>query len=319
MGRTEGEQPKKSDDVPKPQTWFGKAWTPIRSTGKGIIGLAAFGAAVVAIAAWFPIAQDNIWPKEKEYRLLADIHAGYSVDYVKSKLGTPAEVRSASKNVSLKYTLMTFPRDDHLVSILANEAGEVEMYSVLSCNHDFRPHFDLPTGAGITLQSQRLSEVQPKNKDESYTLLSYDFAGDGQVERATEVIPGSGTNSFDRMSYLYGANGLCSETLPPLGLLPQEAGYNGILRDATQNIRSERENMMANFYSELAPGFDFSYVVLPPSLPPDNFTWHSENPDHDSYGSISPSPSRAEVPPNFLTKQAPPNPNQMPPQGRSGP
>lgn len=304
MGRAEGEQPRESGDIPKPQTWLAKAWATINSTRHGVVELAAFGAAVVAIAAWFPLAQDNIWPQEKEYRLLADIHAGYSVDNVKSKLGTPVGVRSASTNASLKYILMTFPRDDHLVTILANEAGEVEMYSVLSCNHDFRPHFDLPMGARIALQSQRVGDVQP---GDNLTLLSYEFSVNGIVERATEMVSGSGSNALDRMSYLYGANGQCSEALPPRGMTPP-VEYNGILRDAPQDIRSARENMTANFYAELAPGFDFSYVVSPPSLPPDDFTWHTENTDHDSYGSISPSPSRHEFPPNFLTKERSPEP-----------
>ena len=306
MGRDEGEQDKKDENAPAGLSRFRNVWPRIKSIGRSVTGLSAFGAAVVAIAAWFPLAQDNLWPKEKEYRLLADIHAGYSVDYVKSKLGTPVEVRPASTKPNIKFTLMVFPRDDHIVSIVANDAGEVEMYSVLSCSHDFRPRFDFPEGGSITLQGNHLDQIQTEKKTESDTLLSYNFAVDGQVERATEVLPGSGSASLNGMSYLYGANGVCSEILPPSHMLHQDASYNGMLKDSGQDIRSERQSMTANFYTELAPGFEFSYVVVPPTLPPNDLTWQTENPDQTSYGSISPSLTQREIPPNFLAKQPPP-------------
>lgn len=297
MGRAASE----GGDGPSAKVWarIRKCAPPAAKASKFITGLAALGGAVVVITAWFPMAYDNIWPNEKAYGLLEGIHAGYSVDYIKSKLGVPVTT-APTGTPGEGLTLMTFPEDKYLVSVIAKN-NEVELYSVLSCASDFRPHFVIPGSAGVTLQAENISDVGPASPgDAAFTQLAYEFGGDGQTERASELVAGSGTMVLEGMSLVYGTNWACpGPSSRPDVTGSANASYSGALSQTTPFVKAIRSGTLVNFFAELAPGFDPCHVEASVQCP-------EQVPNTEL--KVSPTPSQFEAPPGFFAKFWPATP-----------
>lgn len=71
-----------------------RAWPrPLRvllTFGKGVTWLAGLAAAATAIAAWFPLAYEQIWWRDVAYEKLRNLGAGQSISFVEAALGTPS-------------------------------------------------------------------------------------------------------------------------------------------------------------------------------------------------------------------------------------
>lgn len=213
-------------------------WPRIRSAGKGITGLSGLGAAIVAIAAWYPMANDHLHPELKEYENLKALYVGASVSLFDSKLGAPSIVKAVPGEPEM--TERMYVKPDYVVETVATREGQTKLFSVLSCNPDFRPSFEF-LGSRVTLQDKPLADQKPFGRPPSE--LFYEVPQTvSSPEFYFELTADTSGASHNRGSG-YGVNGACSKDLPSVD-------YAGPVADAPQEINVFRERVPANFYVE---------------------------------------------------------------------
>lgn len=263
-------------DTPK-KTDARRAWWPrIVTFAKGVTGLAALGAAIVAILAWFPMARDFVDPRFKEYENLKSLYAGASVSFFDGKLGPASIVRAAPTEAGITERL--YVKEDYIVQTLATPEGETKLYSVLSCNPNFKPSLN-SFGGAVTLHDKPLAEQMRPGQDpqELNYLRPAVVINTVYFELAIDV---SAPSHY--RGYGYGVNTACS-TGSGSESPPAPSVYEGPPSKAPQDIQDYRAKVPANFYVEawdrpirkLSPsGLPHYSIVtpLPENLPP---TWSS--------------------------------------------
>jgi hypothetical protein len=162
--------------APEQHRWH-RTWHWVSAPLKAITWLAALLAAITALYAYGPAAYRFIAWRQVEYDVIENIHAGFNIAYIDEKLGKPAMVKAVTAQRPL--TQYIYLRRDYVVMADVDSAGEVELYSVLSCDASFAPTFAAPDGTLITLQSQPLDHAAawryPKEQqgDPNKRLLAY--------------------------------------------------------------------------------------------------------------------------------------------------
>jgi hypothetical protein len=115
-------------------------WPALKFAAKAIIGLSALGAAIVALIAWLPLANDRLHPELKEYEALRALYAGASVSLFDGKLGPPSIVKAVPGEPGI--TKRIYVKEDYVEETVATQEGQAQLYSVLSCNQEFKPSFE---------------------------------------------------------------------------------------------------------------------------------------------------------------------------------
>jgi hypothetical protein len=243
---------------------FKPLWPRAKAIGKGITGLAELGAAAVVILAWFPQAVDTICPNLKEYKTLDTLYAGASVAQFDAKLGPPSIIKAVPAKSGITERL--YVKKDYVVETLATEEGQTTMYSVLSCDSNFKPTFK-SFGSEITLQDKPLAATSPPGQQpielhyEKPTLV-------GSATYYFELYTDTSGASHGRGSGS-GVNGVC-------GKLPDADDYSGPASLAPEKINDYRMSTPANFYVEsteqsIRNGADNLVTPFHEDLPPN---WH---------------------------------------------
>jgi hypothetical protein len=215
-------------------------WPKLKTLGKGITGLAGFGAAIVAIFAWFPMARDFVNPNFKEYENLKTLYVGASVSHFDSTLGPPSIVKAIPGETGTMERL--YVKKDYVVETLATADGQTKLYSVLSCNSDFKPSFTF-LDSKITLQDKPLAAQMPFGRPPEWLYYeppstvsspTFYFEMTAEISGASRNRgSGYGVNSVD---------GACGD-------LPAQ-GYEGPPDKAPQEISDYRAKALPNFYVE---------------------------------------------------------------------
>jgi hypothetical protein len=232
-------------DTPKWRRALRVWWPRTKTAGKGVIGVAGLGAAVVAIYAWFPLARDTAWPELKEYATLESLYAGASVTFFDDTLGPPSIIHALSGENGLTERL--YVKKDYIVTTLATPDGQTKLYSVLSCSPAFKPSFDF-RGNKITLQDKPLAAQMPSDRPPAalYFVQPTTVSSPTFFFELTEYT----SNASGNRGSGYGVNGSC-KNLPSTAGGDMAPGYEGPPAQAPREISDYRSRTSANFYVEL--------------------------------------------------------------------
>jgi hypothetical protein len=218
--------------------------------------------------------------REDEYRRLRAIHAGYDLSFVQNQLGAPAQVNEVGDT---DFTERIFVRRDHFVQVVSSSSGRVVLYSVVSCDEDFRPTFDAEPSTEVQLQDMPLStvpvldpEVAAEREaatvggthlfDDDFRRLQYQAPSTVSTPENYVEWTGPSSNSTQLRAYFVGVNPLCVGSSQH-GALPHQS-YVGDVAGAPHEVRQFRQNFAANMYAEtvdpLLPELDhLGMIVIP--------------------------------------------------------
>ncbi|MER6393694.1 ETEC_3214 domain-containing protein [Streptomyces sp. NPDC001523] len=112
------------------------------------------------------IRQQTVDWRLVEYRKLQDLRAGQTLDFFKSKLGTPVyqpgETLGVRANVAGS-RIIFHPRPEYWVEVVVDPKGAVVVYTVTSCSDGFRPTLHVRGGDEpswpVTLNQTPMSKV----------------------------------------------------------------------------------------------------------------------------------------------------------------
>jgi hypothetical protein len=247
-----------------------KCWMAIRLFANPLLAIAGLITALTLLVQFAPGTWDKIFWRPVEYSILKQLHAGYSIDYVKSKLGEPALVNSSSTVPG--YRELTFVRRDYFVQTIVSGSGRVEGLTIVSCSPDFKPTFNAPDRSQVMLQAVPLAQAQidiqanshdtSTNKDLNDGRILYYFPGltVSSIDQYLEAGSFNGSNFQESRSFYVGISSLCIETANYQTIFHLGGKvYSGPASDAPTNVAIIRRRVAANLYSELASP---SYLIL---------------------------------------------------------
>lgn len=233
-----------------------RAWPrPLRvllTFGKGVTWLAGLAAAATAIAAWFPLAYEQIWWRDVAYEKLRNLGAGQSISFVEAALGTPI--------VSMSFDPDTGPQagdellagiyrgQDYYAYTVSDTHGRVVLYSVLSCDAKFAPTLFSPMVSKVQLQTVPLSQAEHYSSNHDPNSRAATLVPPSTVSSLGQLIETgetSGSNSANAQYWFLGINSACGDlTAAGIELQDQSSpGQNSV-------IDAVRESQPANFYTE---------------------------------------------------------------------
>lgn len=240
-----------------------KSWYAYRMA-KPVVGFAGVVAALVLLVEVAPKVYAPIAWRGEEYASLREIHAGYELDYVSERLGSPAMVDRVGVDGGASYRELIYARRQHFVQVVVDDDDRVLLYAVTSCDADFRPIFDAGEGIEVQLQRRSVREAAqpvppsppvptPVTVDEleSRRLLHY---RSGLTSTSPEFFLESWGGSLAERNrhYFFGVNTLCVQ--------PSEYGrlagvdYIGGVSGVPPKVQAIRTAVSANTYAETAPG-----------------------------------------------------------------
>ncbi|MFB2598178.1 ETEC_3214 domain-containing protein [Herbiconiux sp. P17] len=228
----------------RPAKWF-------LNGGKAITWCAGLLAAISALVLFVPNAVNTVFWRPVEYDLLNRIHAGDSTEFVTSLLGQPALVEGIAGGSGL--TQSVYLRRDHSVMTVADDAGRVVLYSVLSCDPEFAPTFTTPIRSTVRLQDRPLREaetVRNASADEMLNdrqVVAVPPLSVSSLDQLIEVGIQSGSNAARTQSWFVGINGACADTVVLAEDLPLDSN-----QPTDASIAALRSSTAANFYAETA-------------------------------------------------------------------
>lgn len=237
------------------QHWWQTTWQWISAPLKAITWLAALLAAITALYAYGPAAYRFIAWRQVEYDIIENIHAGFNIAYVDAQLGKPALVKAVSAQRPL--TQYIYVRRDYVVMADADSAGEVELYSVLSCDASFAPTFSAPNGTLVSLQSQPLARAAawryPKEQqgDPNKRLLAYfPRSTADSLGQELEYDADAGTSATSGTWTLVGYNDECGRGADSLAA---DRSIWQTTAPGNPRVKAFRAHNAANIYAETAP------------------------------------------------------------------
>lgn len=241
------------------------AGSPLGVVVKSVLLVAAVVGALVVIADAGLGVRDR-WQREfnwrePAYRKLTSLHAGFSIRRFEQVLGTPVFER-----VKGKFREQTFRGRDYWVQAVSNAQGSVFLYSVTSCDPEFRPTFKV-TGLPRPVTLQKSTYSQATTDTQSLHNIDFFASGGPGGSRFFETV--AATNPSNYKSLGFGVSEACPgwfhEYLSPSfrALLPpiRRASYLGPLKGAPAWVVTFRRQRRVNTYAESAPN-----VRLEPSV-----------------------------------------------------
>ncbi|WP_440901070.1 ETEC_3214 domain-containing protein [Actinosynnema sp.] len=228
---------------------------------------------------------DEVFWRKPAYERLGSIHAGYTQEYVKQVLGQPASVQPIR---GTEFTESVFQGRDHWAKTISDADGRVALFSVTSCDEEFRPTFDIGN-AVIQLQAGTIASAispDPDARDPQSGFHSgirtIDWragATGGSPEQYLEWSGPSSTASGLR-AYFVGINTrMCADNIPR-EMLPSSETYSADASQAPPRIARFRQAVSANSYAEtiypILPALDPSFGMLDfahPNAPDCDASW----------------------------------------------
>lgn len=245
--------------------WGGRA-------SKTILWLAAVGAAIATIVGWSQLAIAAANPHAAAYASLHRLGVAVTVDHFVAVLGEPAAVTHideiASDAEGVAYSNLdrqVFLQEDFIVSILSDDRGEVQQYTVLSCDPSFQPSFRTPLGSTVKLNSQALSNADTADIPPERIIVATGGTASTPVQ-LLDVMRAEGDGHSRYRGYGLGISELCVDFSTPDGTAIPE--YDGSLDGLNESAALLRGAAPANYYVEFGMSFSLlsdgvRYVVPP--------------------------------------------------------
>jgi hypothetical protein len=235
----------------------------------------AFGIIGGAVQTVEWVGETFFW-RHGEYEKLQRLQAGFTLSRFESELGSPTfarvrrrsarsgreERRLLTAGVSPVLRETVFRGRDYWVQAVSNADGSVLMWSVTSCDEEFRPTFKFPTLAGsaeVTLQESKLSAVYPREEGRD-VRAHYLQGATGTALYYEQTYTG---NPGNYQSFAWGWGDGCGDAqvaalYDRVGYPKLERGrYGGLVRDVNRSTARFRDRAAANSYAETAPGVAF--------------------------------------------------------------
>lgn len=253
-----------SEDASSTRTKRFDAW--LRNTPLILIlGLIAFllttsitiGGAVTGALHWYDTKHE--W-RQREYRKLEGLRAGFTIEHFDAVLGQPVFRRSSARG---KLQESTFEGRDYWVQAVSSAStGSVDLYAVTSCSQSFNPTFVLPDRTKITLNRAALARIHPSGGFDAQA----NYFAPGATADAHFIDYAYGGNPWNYKSFAWGFNDACvnlpgwDHYLPktdwPFGA---DGQYFGRSVGGGPEIQAFRRRIPVNTYAETSPtaGFDF--------------------------------------------------------------
>ena len=259
--------PKAANQAPG-QHWWQTTWHWISAPLKAVTWLAALLAAITALAAYGPAAYRLLEWRAVEYDIIENIHAGFNIAYVDAQLGKPALVKAVSAQRPL--TQYIYVRRDYVVMADADSAGEVELYSVLSCDASFAPTFSAPNGTLVSLQSQPLAHAaawrypEDHQVDPNKRLLAYfPRSTADSLGQELEYDSDAGTSATSGTWTFVGYNDECGRGADSLAA---DRSIWQTTSPSNPRVTAFRAHNAANLYAETAPNSQLALDTAQGSL-----------------------------------------------------
>lgn len=239
---------------------------------KAVLWVAGFGAAIATILGWWQLAVAAANPHADAYAALNRLGVAVTVDHVIAVLGEPAAVTriegidgDGGSTTFADYQRQVFLQEDYIVTILSDAQGEVQQFTVLSCDPTFQPAFRTPVGSTVRLNDAPLGAADTSDAAAEMVYVTTDGTASTPVQML-DVMRASGDAPTRYRGYGLGISELCVPFRAPDGAgIEAHAGPIDGLSDAALLLRSTRP---ANYYVEI--GMSYSLVadgvrfVLPP-------------------------------------------------------
>jgi len=256
------DEPNDYDQIPRyerPWMWRSAwpAWFIIKRISKSVLGVAGLISAILIIFAAGTYLRAT-WTNSEDYEMLAPLAAGMSGARLSQVLGEPSTVREGSVDYGADSAVVSYRlyiQEHFVVSALVDDADEVVMLGVLSCDGGFHPSFTTPGFTTAALNSKQLSAINSTQPDSVVINYAGEGTGGGPVIYA-EVIGEQADHSTRFHAYAWGVNGVCD----PSNRLTDTSGnplqpYVGNATDAPGQIVDFRNSVMPNFYAETSNGY----------------------------------------------------------------
>jgi len=229
-------------------------WPSVKTAMEVVALGVAIPTALVASVALVPQAWRVTHERDAEYAVLRHLHAGYSVQYITARMGTPTIVTRIANDPSVTKELL-FIKREYVVSVLTDRAGSAVSYAVFACNHDFQPSFVSPAGQEFRLNATPLASTYIDGRPGASTGPNHRYMFYGQdatassVGQLVEVGADSGSNAVGGRSYMLGVNAACgaSVNFGQFEVPVVIADFSGADRRAFDRFRRTAE---PNFYFE---------------------------------------------------------------------
>ncbi|MCG7321356.1 ETEC_3214 domain-containing protein [Arsenicicoccus bolidensis] len=223
--------------------------------------MSALVGAVLVIADAAPRAYSVLQWRDVEYQKLRSIHAGYDQEFATNQFG-PATITQVRDNE--KFVERIYVRRDHFVQIVTDrDSGRIALYSVVSCESNFRPAFDADEGVVVVLQDLPLSRAASFNPETVFpaeTVIEEPSLNSG---RSLHYLAGNTSSTPEHYveswplsmasknrAYFVGASALC------LGVYQGGSSFVGHLEDAPADVKKFRDTIVASLYAESTEGGD---------------------------------------------------------------
>ena len=210
--------------------------------------------ALVATVALGPHAWRATHERESQYAILQRLHAGYSVDFITSKLGSPTTVTQIVNDSTVKRQLSYIKRD-YAVTVVVDSAGSAVTYAVFACNPGFQPTFVSPARGKFKLNATSLREtvlVDSEGGDErpdSRQLRYVDKLTPGSPGLLTEIGEQSGSGFSLYRSYMIGVNEACGASIN-YGEFQIPEAVEDLSKSNARSLKKFRSTAKPNYYFE---------------------------------------------------------------------
>lgn len=238
----------------------------------------------ITVYGWY---EDHCKWRDREYKKLQSLHAGFTRKKFEAVLGEPVFDRRSDDG---RYREQVFRRREHWVQTVSDPSGTVKLYAVTACGHDFRPKFEIPGAvndpakpARVKLQAARLASVIEGPRAQ---IIELDYFAPGATANARFYDAFYGGNPSSYKTFVWGVNDICpdwrsvSESAFDRGLLPlvpEAPIFRGALPKAPSWAKRFRRGMSVNTYAETAPLFQLKALPRPFQVGPDRILLRTAN------------------------------------------
>jgi hypothetical protein len=241
-----------------------------------VIATLLFASAIVAALVVLADATINVvrfvdhqvlW-RDEEYEKLERLKAGFSFEVFDETLGAPVFVRDRGQ-----VRERTYKGRDYWVQTVSGSDGVVTLYSVTSCDEDFKPEFSIAGGSENGTSDSKIqlheSEAGSVIADSTHTRLNFFYSG--ATANSRFLTTWSSGNPSNYKAYAWGYTDPCEgDRLPPrVEALGDDGLFYGSVDEAPRSVRDFGNRVSVNTFAETAPLKSLSAAEGPFQIGPD--------------------------------------------------
>lgn len=224
-----------------------------------LTGLLVLASAIIDLGE--RVRDDLDW-RDQEYKKLTNLKAGFDLRFFEDQLGVPVFVRRSEDDN--RYIEHTFRGREYWAQTISRN-GTVELYSVTSCDSEFKPVFAAPglsPGVSaediVTLEKSKLAEVH-----DGGPLITYEYLLGSSFLRVFETAYAGLASNYK--TFIWGATSACrmGDEWPALPPHRSDTPYKGTSPERRPPLDAYRSELVVNTFAEIAPFSDLQGAYPP--------------------------------------------------------